>query len=159
MQKNLKTLRTDLELWGCTILVRNGQFAPNKTFREKSLKFFSSTNWTLSLRKTLKKNYEGGCRFVRIRHFWAENGPFSQTRIFLENLLVNLVPSIRASLHSKIKDTRINVLMKYWWLTNQRILKSHWLRAIFGNNPCMQFSQNVEQRPQELLLFTNSRQN
>ena len=36
-------------------LVRNGQFAPNKTAKEKSLKFFSSTNWTLSLCKTLKK--------------------------------------------------------------------------------------------------------
>ena len=36
-----------------------------------------------------------------MRHFWAQNGPFAQMRIFSENLLINIFPFIHADLHSK----------------------------------------------------------
>ena len=38
---------------------------------------------------------------MRMRNFWAQNGPFSQMRIFSENLLMSLVPFIHAYLHAK----------------------------------------------------------
>ena len=37
---------------------------------------------------------------MRMRIFWAQNGPFSQTRIFSENLLMSLV-FFHAYLHAK----------------------------------------------------------
>ena len=80
-------------------------------------------------------------------HFWAQNGPFAQTRIFSENLLINLVPFIHAYLHSKNQIQIIQSINEI--MTIKRILKSHWSRAIFGHNLRtrfflgMQFSQNV----------------
>ena len=38
---------------------------------------------------------------MRMRNFWAQNGPFPQMRIFSENLLMSLVPFIHAYLHAK----------------------------------------------------------
>ena len=79
---------------------------------------------------------------------WAQNGPFSQMRIFLENLLMSLVSFIHVYLHAKKKKkskSDINLLVKYW------LLKSHWARAIFGYNlrtrffPSMQFLQNFNE--------------
>ena len=45
---------------------------------------------------------------MRVHHFWAQNGPFVQVRIFSENLLINLVPFIHAYVHSK-NQSRISV--------------------------------------------------
>ena len=39
---------------------------------------------------------------MRMCNFWAYNGPFDQMRIFSENLLMNLVPFIRAKNQSQI---------------------------------------------------------
>ena len=38
---------------------------------------------------------------MRMRIFWAQNGPFSQMRIFSENLLMSLVSFFHAYLHAK----------------------------------------------------------
>ena len=38
---------------------------------------------------------------LRMRKFWRQNGPFSQIRIFSENLLMSLVSFIHAYLHAK----------------------------------------------------------
>ena len=37
---------------------------------------------------------------MRMRNFWAQNGPIPQMRIFSENLL-SFVPFIHANLHAK----------------------------------------------------------
>ena len=42
-----------------------------------------------------------GSRVMRMRNFWAQNGPFPQMRIFSENLLMSLVSFIHAYLHVK----------------------------------------------------------
>ena len=38
---------------------------------------------------------------MRMRNFWAQNGPFPEMRTFLEKLLMNLVPFIHAYPHAK----------------------------------------------------------
>ena len=38
---------------------------------------------------------------MRMRNFWAQNGPFPQMRIFSENLLMSLVSFIHPYLHAK----------------------------------------------------------
>ena len=38
---------------------------------------------------------------MRMRNFWAQNGPIPQSRIFSENLLMSLVSFIHAYLHAK----------------------------------------------------------
>ena len=48
-----------------------------------------------------QKNPSSRSRVMRMNHFWAQNGPFAETRIFSENLLMNLVPFIHAYLHAK----------------------------------------------------------
>ena len=49
---------------------------------------------------------------MRMCHFWAQNGPFAQTRIFSENLLINLVLSFMPIYIPKIKFRSFNLLMK-----------------------------------------------
>ena len=41
---------------------------------------------------------------MRMRHFWAQNRPFVQMRIFSENLLITLVSFIHAYLHTKTQS-------------------------------------------------------
>ena len=41
---------------------------------------------------------------MRMRNFWAQNGPFPQMRIFSENLLMSLVSFIHTYLHAKNKS-------------------------------------------------------
>ena len=41
---------------------------------------------------------------MRMRNFWAQNDPFPQMRIFLENLLMSLVSFVHAHLHAKNKS-------------------------------------------------------
>ena len=41
---------------------------------------------------------------MKMHNFGAQNGPFSQMRIFSENLLMSLVPFIHAYLHAKIQS-------------------------------------------------------
>ena len=48
--------------------------------------------------QNLKKFFQ---RIQRMCNFWAQNGPFSQTRIFSENLLLSLVPFIHVYLYAR----------------------------------------------------------
>ena len=38
---------------------------------------------------------------MRMHHFWAQNDPLGQTRVFLEKLSIKIVPFIHAYLHAK----------------------------------------------------------
>ena len=79
---------------------QNGPFVMNKFFWYKPLLLLSSTYWPFSLCKILKNSYSRS-RVMRMRHFWAQNGPFPQMIIFSENLLTSLVSIIHAYLHAK----------------------------------------------------------
>ena len=48
-----------------------------------------------------KKNSYNRSRVMRVRNFWAQNGPFPQIRIFSENLLMDHVSFIHAYLYAK----------------------------------------------------------
>ena len=50
--------------------------------------------------KSQKDSYSGS-RVMSMHHMWAQNGPFAQTRIFPENLLINVVRFIHVCLHTK----------------------------------------------------------
>ena len=68
------------------------------------------------------KNSYNRPRDMRMHHFWAENGPFPQMRIFSEYLLISLVPFIHSCLSTCQKSkSDINLLIKYWWLKNTEI--------------------------------------
>ena len=58
--------------------------------------------------------------------------------IFSENLLMSLVSFIRAYLHAKNQS---QILIYKWNTDDLRILKSHWLRAIFAFTWELDFSQ------------------
>ena len=96
----------------------------------------------------LKKTSSSGSRVMRMCNFWAQNDPFPRRRIFSENLLMTLVSFIHAYLHDKNYS---EILINYWNTDDQRILKSHWPRAIFVYNlrtgffPSIQFSQDVNE--------------
>ena len=103
--KQIKKYRdtADLELWGCTI------FGPKMVhltqthfffFFEKSLILFSST-YPSCLFAQILKNSSSRSGVMRMHNFWAQNGPFSQMRLFSENLLMNLVLVIHAYLQAK----------------------------------------------------------
>ena len=51
--------------------------------------------------QNLKKNSFSGSRVMRMRNFWAQNGPLPQMKVFSENVLMNLVSFIHAYLHAK----------------------------------------------------------
>ena len=79
---------------------RKWSICPKQFFFVKLLIPFSSTYQPLSLCKFLK-NSSSGSRVIRICNFCAQNGPFPQMRIFLENLLMSLVSFIHAYLYAK----------------------------------------------------------
>ena len=95
-----------------------------------------------------QKNPSSGSRVMRMCNFWTYNNPFAQMIIFFRKP-VNEPCSFHSCLSTCQKSkSDISLLLKYWQL---KILKSHWLRDIFGYNlrtrffPSMQFSQNVNE--------------
>ena len=73
-------------------------------------------------------------------HFWAQSGPFTSKFVFVfsENLLMSLVSFVQAYLHAKNQSQ----ILIYWWNSDDlRILKYHWLRAIFAFTWEVDFSQ------------------
>ena len=54
--------------------------------------------------QNFKQNSTSRSRVMRMCNFSAQNGPFSQMRIFSENLLMTLVSFIHAYLHAKNKN-------------------------------------------------------
>ena len=116
----------DPELWGYAIFgPKMTHLSWTIFFWYKPLLLLSSTYWPFSLCKIKKKilqqiqsyehapfldpkwsicpkqNSSSGSRVMRMRNFWAQNGPFPQMRIFSENLLMSLVSFIHAYLHAK----------------------------------------------------------
>ena len=49
----------------------------------------------------VKFKKDSSSRVMSMCNLWVQNGPFSQIRIFLENLLMSLVSFIHAYLHAK----------------------------------------------------------
>ena len=99
--KNILT--ADPELWGCAIFGSKVQ--------------------------NLKKNSPSRSRVIKMCIFWTQNDPFPKMLIFSGNLLMSLVSFIHIYLRQKSKSD-INLLVKYWRLTNAEIslAKSHfWL--------------------------------
>ena len=82
----------------CHFRDQNGPFVLNKTFL--------STNHCYCFHLPIGPFHcaiHGSCgsRVMRMRNFCAQNGPFPQMGIFLENLLMSLVSFIHANLHAK----------------------------------------------------------
>ena len=75
---------------------------PNKDFFGKNyLYHFHLLIEPFHCAKSFKKSYSG-FRVMRMRRFWAQNGPFTQMRTFSENRLISLVvPFIHAYRHAK----------------------------------------------------------
>ena len=110
--QNLKKILTaDPELWGHTIFGPKIVYLPQtKLFWKKSLISFSSTYWPFSLCKILKKFFQR-IQSYEMQHFWDQNGPFAQMRIFSGNMLISLVPFIHAYLQVKNKS---QILIYKW---------------------------------------------
>ena len=69
----------------CAIFRRKmAHFSWTKFFWYKPLLLLSSTYWLFSLWKILKNSYSGS-RIMTMHHFWAQNGPFTPNKFFLEN--------------------------------------------------------------------------
>ena len=101
LQNFKKILRAHPKLWGCaTFGPKMAHLSWTKFFWYKPLSLLSSTYWPFSLCKILK-NSSCGSTVMRMRNFWAQNGPFPQMRIFSENLFMRLVSFIHAYLHAK----------------------------------------------------------
>ena len=59
---------------------------------------------------------------MRMHHFWVQNGPFAQMRIFFKKTPVNKPCSFHSCLSTYQKSkSDINLLMKYWRLKNNKI--------------------------------------
>ena len=72
-------------------------------------------------------------------HFFSQRGPFASNNFFFsENLLMSLVSFIHVYLHAKNQS---QILIYQWNTDDLRILKSHWLRAIFAFTWELDFSQ------------------
>ena len=110
-----KILTADPELWRCAIFEPKMVYLPQTIFFfGKLLLSFSSTYYPLSLSKIFK-NSSSGSRVIRMRNFWAQNGPFAKMRIFSENLLMSLVSSIHAYLYAKNQS---QILIYLWNIDN-----------------------------------------
>ena len=74
----------------------------------------------------------------RFTIFGTEVVHLPQINFLSENLLMSLVSFIRAYLHAKNQS---QILIYKWNTDDLRILKSHWLRAIFAFTWELDFSQ------------------
>ena len=89
LQNFKKILRNNPQLWRCAILgPKMFHLSWTKFFWYKLLLLLSSTYWHFSLCKIFKKSYSGS-RVMRMRHFWAKNGPFASNKIFFWKLLIS----------------------------------------------------------------------
>ena len=78
-------------------------------------------------KKIFWKNSSSRSSVMRIRNFWAQNGPFAQMRIFFRKRVNE--PCFFHSCQSTCQKSKsdINLLVKYWRLKNTEIslAKSH----------------------------------
>ena len=129
---------------------KNGPFAQTNIFWEKIIILFSSTYWPLSLNNIFKKLLQW-IQSYEDAPFLGPKWSISPNEIFFffsENLLIRLASFIHAYLRVKKQS---QILIYSWNIDDYRIVKPHWLRAIFGYNlrtrifPNMQFLQNVSE--------------
>ena len=73
-----------------------------------------------------------------MHYFRTQSGPLTSNNFFSENLLASLVFFIHSYLHAKNQG---QILIYLWNTDDLRILKSHWLRAIFAFTWELDFSQ------------------
>ena len=126
-----KIVTMDPELWGCTIFgPKMVPFAPHKFFFWKLLISFSSTYYSLSLCKILKRFFQLIQSYENLQFLGPKwpiflNGHLKKKKPVNEPCFFNLSLSI---FHKWKPD--INLLLKYWWLKNTEIslAESHfWL--------------------------------
>ena len=97
-----KILIADPELWGCAIFgPKMVHFPQTKNFFLKIINISLIYLLAPFIVQNYKKNSSRRSRVTRMCNFWTQNGPFSQMRIFSENLLMSLVFFIPAYLHAK----------------------------------------------------------
>ena len=82
------------ELWRCAI------FEP-KMAHLSWTKFFWKNYWYHFHLPISPFHCAKFFKILIVHHFWAQNRPFAQMRIFSGNLLISLVPLIHACLHAK----------------------------------------------------------
>ena len=92
-------LMANPKLWGCPIFGTKMVHLPQTNFLENYYHFYLTIS-PFHCTKFQKKS-SSGSRVMSICNFWAYNGSFAQMRVLSENLLMNLVPFIRAYLHVK----------------------------------------------------------
>ena len=101
LQNSKRIFRLDPKLSGCAIFrPKMANLSWTNFFCTNHYYYFHLTICPFHCAK-FQKNPSSGSRVMRMNHFWAQNGPFAETRIFSENLLMNLVPFIHAYLHAK----------------------------------------------------------
>ena len=99
-----KILRANPELSGYAIFgPKMSHLSGNIFFCTNSYHYFYLPIGPFHCAKFLK-NSTSESRVMRMRHFWAQNRPFVQMRIFSENLLITLVSFIHAYLHTKTQS-------------------------------------------------------
>ena len=95
-----KILTADPELWGYLIFGPKMVHLP-QIFWGKIINIIPIYLLAPFIVQNLKKNSSSRPRVMRMRYFWAQNGPFPQMRIFSENMLMSLLSLIHAYLHTK----------------------------------------------------------
>ena len=101
LQNSKRIFRLDPKLSGCAIFrPKMANLSWANFFGTNHYYYFHLTICPFHCAK-FQKNPSSRSRVMRMNHFWAQNGPFAETRIFSENLLMNLVPFIHAYLHAK----------------------------------------------------------
>ena len=102
-------------------------------FWYKPLSLLSSTYWPFSLCKILKNSYNGP-RVMRMRHFWAQNGPFAS--IFFGKLLISFSSTYQPLSLDKILKTFFQRIQSY---NDAQFLGPKWPispNAIFFQKTC-----------------------
>ena len=80
--KILKILTADPELWGCVIFgPKMVHLRQTKIFLEKIINIIFIYLLATFIVQNFKNSYSGP-RVMTMRHFWAQNRPFAQIRIF-----------------------------------------------------------------------------
>ena len=109
-------IRSDPELWGCTIFgPKMVHLPPKKTFEKKFLTLFSTAYWALSLSKILKKFLKQIQSYEDVP-FMDPKWPICPNEIFFFfffRKLVNKSCSFHSCL-STCEKSDINLLIKYW---------------------------------------------
>ena len=119
-----KILTADPELWGLAL------FGPKMVHLPQTRCFGKIINTILIYPLPILKHFSSRSRVMRMRNFWAQNGPFPQMRIFFRKPVNE--PCFFHSCLSTCQKSKsdINLLVKYWRLKNTEIslAESHfWL--------------------------------